>query len=267
MVKNKEQFVERARELHGDRYDYDRFVYTKSREKSYITCKIHGDFLMCANHHIDENRMCGCQQCSLISGGQKKTQSSHLNVLNRANKIHGNKYDLSKIEFKRAKDFITVECPMHGEFTILQDLFTRKSGCPKCSRIKLSENATGFNEEFYLRRYRKYGTKPYMYILCMYDDNECFIKLGITYDLDSRYKTCKLPYEYKVLGTINLNPENVMAVEKFIKRGVKQHFPEYKYKPLKRFGGHTECYTLEFMEFAINSAKLKLEKIINGEDF
>ena len=37
-------FIEKARKIHGDKYDYSKVEYTKSREKIIVICKEHGLF-------------------------------------------------------------------------------------------------------------------------------------------------------------------------------------------------------------------------------
>jgi hypothetical protein len=57
----KEQFVEKASVIHGDKYSYDKFVYVNSFVKGAITCAVHGDFLQKPNTHIA--KPAGCPTC------------------------------------------------------------------------------------------------------------------------------------------------------------------------------------------------------------
>ena len=40
-----EQFIEGARKVHGNKYDYSRVQYKNNKEKIEIICPIHGSFL------------------------------------------------------------------------------------------------------------------------------------------------------------------------------------------------------------------------------
>ena len=40
-----DEFIENAKLIHGDRYDYSKVDYKYSNENVIITCKVHGDFL------------------------------------------------------------------------------------------------------------------------------------------------------------------------------------------------------------------------------
>src|SRR5690554_6008376 len=57
---SKNRFIERSRAVHGDRYDYSKAVYTRSKDKVVITCKAHGDFEQSPKNHI---RGQGCVKC------------------------------------------------------------------------------------------------------------------------------------------------------------------------------------------------------------
>lgn len=41
---NTDDFVRKAKEIHGDKYDYSETVYINSRTKLKIICSIHGEF-------------------------------------------------------------------------------------------------------------------------------------------------------------------------------------------------------------------------------
>ena len=56
-----EQFVAKAREIHGDKYDYSKVVYTKMHDYITITCPKHGDFLQKAYSHLNGR---GCSKCA-----------------------------------------------------------------------------------------------------------------------------------------------------------------------------------------------------------
>ena len=41
---NTENFIKKAKSIHGNEYDYSKTIYKGSHEKIIVTCKIHGDF-------------------------------------------------------------------------------------------------------------------------------------------------------------------------------------------------------------------------------
>lgn len=56
-----EEFISRAKEIHGDKYDYSNVLYKNSKIKVEITCKRHGTFLCSPNMHL---RGDGCPKCA-----------------------------------------------------------------------------------------------------------------------------------------------------------------------------------------------------------
>ena len=56
-----EQFLQRAHEVHGDRYDYSKSVYKRHDQKLTITCREHGDFQQRPVYHLLGK---GCRSCA-----------------------------------------------------------------------------------------------------------------------------------------------------------------------------------------------------------
>jgi hypothetical protein len=60
--KTTEQFVEEARVVHGNKYDYSKTNYVNNRTNIVITCLTHGDFLQNPQGHLSGY---GCPKCML----------------------------------------------------------------------------------------------------------------------------------------------------------------------------------------------------------
>lgn len=63
-----EEWVRKAKAIHGDKYDYSQTVYVNQRTNVKIICPIHGLFEQKADSHI---RGCGCRLCGNESDGHK----------------------------------------------------------------------------------------------------------------------------------------------------------------------------------------------------
>lgn len=57
-----EEFIEKAKAVHGNKYDYSKVEYVNSRTKVCIICPIHGDFFQEANSHIQGKKCYLCEQ-------------------------------------------------------------------------------------------------------------------------------------------------------------------------------------------------------------
>lgn len=109
-----EQFIENSKKVHGKLYDYNKTIYTNANEKVIITCKIHGDFIKCASHHIEGQ---GCQTCAKYGFDQTKpaylyylkitTEDNQIlykiGITNRTVNERFQLNDLSKIEIIKQK--------------------------------------------------------------------------------------------------------------------------------------------------------------------
>lgn len=120
-----EEFIKRAREVHGDKYDYSKVEYDGSHKKVCIICPKHGEFWQDPSSHLAGF---GCAECT----GRKI--SSTENWIKKAKKIHGDKYNYSKVEYKNNKTKVCIVCPEHGEFWQTPHDHLEGKGCQKCAK-------------------------------------------------------------------------------------------------------------------------------------
>ena len=125
-----ELFIEKSKLIHGDKYDYFKVDYIKSKVNVIITCKVHGDFLQTPNNHL---RGANCNKCCVITNSEKKKITSH-EFIKRCNEIHGDRYDYTKVDYIDANTKVIIICKEHGEFYKTPSKHTNaKQGCAKCS--------------------------------------------------------------------------------------------------------------------------------------
>jgi len=88
-----EEFIEKAKKINGDKYDYSKVDYNNSKEKVTIICKIHGDFFQTPSGHLKGD---GCKKCATETTAEKN-KSNTFDFIEKAKKIHGDKYDYSMV--------------------------------------------------------------------------------------------------------------------------------------------------------------------------
>lgn len=128
----REVFVERARSVHGYKYEYDRVVYENTNRKVLVTCPTHGDFSVTPKNHVSGKS--GCPKCyhERVSERQILTQDQFVEA---AQAVHGSRYDYSKSEYRRAIEKVVIICPDHGEFLQAPAVHVAQgSGCPSCTK-------------------------------------------------------------------------------------------------------------------------------------
>lgn len=118
-------FYKKAKELHKNKYSYDKFIYINSQTKGIITCPIHGDFEQIPNSHL---RGRGCPKCA--DNNERRTTES---FIKRAIKIHNNKFDYSLVNYKTCKDPVKIICnTCKHTFEQTPDHHLQREGCPYC---------------------------------------------------------------------------------------------------------------------------------------
>lgn len=158
------EFIERSNELHNNWYDYSKFEYINSRTKSTIICPKHGEFEQSPNHHLS-NR--GCKEC-----GKTKKFIGTEEFIKRSNKVHGNKYDYSSVNYMGALDKVIIICPTHGEFKQEASSHLRGTGCHKCFLETIRKSLEDFIEEC-----NSIHSNKYDYSLVEYVNNSNEIKI------------------------------------------------------------------------------------------
>lgn len=121
-----QEFIEKAIQKHGDKYDYSQSEYITSKLKVKIGCKIHGIFPQIAQTHLSG---AGCPTCG---GSQKLTTES---FVERAKEVHNNFFDYSKVKYVNAHSKVQIICPKHGEFPQRGIVHLNGHGCPACSGV------------------------------------------------------------------------------------------------------------------------------------
>jgi len=161
-AKSKEQFIEEARKVHGDKYDYSKVKYINSNTKVKIICPIHGEFEQSPVSHLHGGH--GCPNCA----GQPHYTTE--TFIEKAKEIHGDKYDYSKVEYVNAKTDITIICPKHGEFKQQPYVHLNSNGCPKCGN-EISSIKQSMGKEEFIRRAKEIHGDRYDYSKVEYINN------------------------------------------------------------------------------------------------
>lgn len=145
--KDTKQFVNEARKVHGDRYDYSKVEYVNNRTKVCIICPIHGEFWQSPKHHLKGK---GCPMCN---GKFKKTFEEFVSTMRN---VHGDKYDYSKAIYKDNKTKVCIICSEHGEFCMRPDAHIQGQGCPYCNSSRLEEELKQSLNENKIKYYQQY---------------------------------------------------------------------------------------------------------------
>lgn len=156
-----EKFIQKAKQVHGDKYDYSKSKYTLSKNKIIIICPEHGKFEQISAKHVFGE---GCRKCGGTNPLTKEI------FIKRSNEIHNNKYDYSNSKFANTKSKLKIKCLLHGEFSQSPERHMIGAGCPKCA----NKNIT--TEEFIKKAKEIFG-EEYDYSKTIYSNSLSKIKI------------------------------------------------------------------------------------------
>jgi hypothetical protein len=238
--KTKEHFIEKAKKVHRDLYDYSLVEYTKWNEKVEIICNgCKNTFKVTPNNH---NNGRGCKECG-IKRRTDVISTSKEEFIKRSVEKHGNKYDYSGVNYVNGSLKVFIKCIEHNEY-FEQEARSHMNGtgCPKYA-IEINT--------FKRKSYIDLAETSTLYLIKIYNESETFYKIGKTIHKIKR-RFCgknRLPYNYEIISEYKSEIGEIFDLE------IELHkkYRNFKYLPKIKFKGSGECYNLD----------LPIDEIIN----
>jgi predicted nucleic acid-binding Zn-ribbon protein len=271
-------FVNKAKLIHNDLYNYEKSIYVNNKTKLIIKCNKCGNvFEQNPNNHLNG---AGCSKCA---GIKKYTLEE---FINKANIIHNYKYNYDNTIYNGMNEYVIIKCPSHGIFEQkAKNHINNKQGCINCTHIVqiTKEYFIEYSEKIHINKYdyslveinNDSNNKQKVKIIC--SKHGIFEQTINNHMRGQNCKQCKIIYkgeqyfksilEYnnilyttnktfddcvnkrKLLFDFYLNDYNVCVEIDGI-----QHF-----KPIKHFGGETGFIVRQFLD------NIKNEYCINNE--
>jgi hypothetical protein len=167
--------------------------------------------------------------------------------VNMAKEVHGDLYDYSLVNYINNNTKVIIKS-IYQTFEISPASHLQGKGCSILGR----ERTTKYNQNNPLSSYRdsewiKKALKSKnfdsfkVYIIKCWNKNETFYKVGKTFmTVKQRFNNKKsMPYNYQIIKEIiSDNGKYICEFE----HGLQTKYKDYKYKPLVKFPGITECY-------------------------
>ncbi len=163
-----EEFIEKAKKIHGSKYDYSKTYYLGNKVKIKIICPKHGEFQQIAGNHI--SKKCNCPKCK--NTAKMNTES----FIKKAQQIHQNKYDYSKVVYKKSSEKVEIICPEHGVFWQRPTNHLCERGCQKCANRTIEKKLKKTTRQFVDECVLKFGN-VYDYRLVNYNGNKNKVKV------------------------------------------------------------------------------------------
>jgi len=139
-----QEFIEKAKLVHNEKYDYSKVDYKKSSKKVIIVCKEHGEFEQTPNIHLDNH---GCPACSKL---KKRNDISKIPNIKLSNYIVSNPIELSgKLEII-GSIYLFIN-PINNK------KYIGKTIMKLSSRFSAHLNKSKHSDYYFYRSIRKYG--------------------------------------------------------------------------------------------------------------
>ena len=223
--KTKEEFIKNATEKHKGKYDYSKVDYVNKRTKVCIICPEHGEFWQTPSSHLQGK---GCPICGGTSALTKEE------LIKKARKVHGNKYDYTKVEYMNNKTKVCIICPEHGEFWQATSSHLRGRGCHKCKGDKIRERCVSTKEEF-IKKTKEVHKDKYDYSKVKYEKSNikvCIIcpEHGEFWQTPNSHLS---GYVCPTCGLEKRSEKRTSTKEKFIEKAKEKHGDKYDYSKVE----------------------------------
>jgi len=227
-----EDFIGLANTVHKNCYNYSLAEYKGSCHKVSIICPTHGIFRQVAARHLSG---AGCPSCG-IAKLKGVRRGAHAKFIAKATELFGDRYDYSRVEYHGSRPKVKIICRQHGEFEQEPSNHINGHGCPQCG----SGERELTRQQQWIKRAA--GKTAVLYFLRVFSDSEEFFKVGITCNLQKRFRGTGidlLGYQYEVLAKFKSN-DTVRVFD--WEQSIISTFSHLRYRPKKAFSGSTECF-------------------------
>ena len=233
-----EVFITKANIKHNNKYSYEKSKWVKSNKFITITCPIHGDFEQRGNCHL---RGKGCKKCGLLKRAEKRTYTS-FKFIEKAKKIHGDKYDYSLVDYINTTTLVQINCHLHGVFTKQPNKHLQGQGCIECMLLQHNGRFKNLTNEEFLEKIKKVHGCEYDYSLTNYISAiEPIIIICNTHG-----EFLQTPHSHlsgagcNICGHLRTVEAKTDTIEQFINKSVEKHGELYGYDLVKYINNTTK---------------------------
>ena len=223
----KDEFIQRAILVHGNKYGYNKVNYINSKTKIEIYCnRCKEYFIQTPSNHLGGH---GCKCINKII--LEKRRKTNQKFIEEVKEIHGNKYDYSKFNYASNREIGIIICPIHGEFHQSPRNHLNGHGCKKCGAEASKNNGRKTTKNFIEESKKVHGDK-YNYDKVNYIN--AFIPVEIYCSNCEKYFT-QIPRNHlkghgcKTCGNQIISRKMTSSTEEFIMKANKIHGNKYNY--------------------------------------
>lgn len=228
---SKDEFIEKAKARHGDKFDYSLVDYKNVGTKVKIICPVHGVFEQIPSNHYKYD----CAECS------RETKNNNLKddkliFIKKAKEKHDDKYDYSLANYINSQTKVKINCSEHGIFEMTPAKHIYGQGCKECGKKNYKTKYTIENLKELLKNLKtdfdyslinlqQTDLKQKVEIIC---PKHGMFKQSLSYHI--KHKSCPFCSKEKAISTLKAKAlEQKYTTEIFIKKANKVHNNKYIY--------------------------------------
>lgn len=229
---NTDEFIRRAKLIHGDAFDYTESIYINANSKIKIFCNSCNTFI----HPLVSTHLGGAKCIHCI---HKALNSNTTEFVTKALCVHKDKFDYSLVDYKDCKSKVDIICKTHGVFKQSPSNHLAGRGCPHCA-----------HEIIHMNRYKNTPTIFYSF------KYQGVFKVGITTKTPfDRYKGEGVDWD-KITDLVEIKYNTFIEAYMF-EQFLLCNYQEYRYfgEPIFRYTGNTEVFTENIYELYLQECK------------
>ena len=166
---------------------------------------------------------------TILLTNMPRNAKTTIDFITEASKVHGDLYDYSKVKYTHALKKIIIKCKIHDDFEQTPNKHIRGSGCPKCIRIRKT------NDQFIIEASKVHGD--------LYD----YSKVNYVNATTKVVIICKTHGEFEQLPSNNLKGQGCSkcsgrnkTIDEFIIESCKVHYDLYDYSKVNYVNATTK---------------------------
>ena len=250
-----EEFIKKAREVHGDKYDYSKVEYVNNQTKVCIICKEHGEFWQRPLDHLKGHE---CSECGKIKNVESRKKTIE-KFIYEAREVHGDKYDYSNVKYENTSTKVCIICKEHGEFWQAPYTHLNGHGCPKCA-YKGDRQRHIYSQEEIIDKIRSLFGERYSFEKVIYKAMKVPIIL-VCHEKDEN------GVEH---GEFSMRPVNIFSSHQECPKCSKENRIRLQRKPLEKFieeanKVHESLYEYHKVDYVNGKTKVRIVCPIHGD--
>lgn len=222
-----EAFLEKIKEVHKNKYSYEKTVFINTNYKIIAVCPIHDDFEINAGKHLYGR---GCQKCGM-NRLKEVSKKSTIQFIDEAKEVHNSRYTYEKTKYTVGREKVVITCKVHGDYNQTASSHLSGSGCAKCgseaSGVKATKKQDIFVNEANIVHENRYSYKKSIYTVTA---SKIIIECSIHGDFLQTPNSHLQGKGCIKCARLKMSSEKTKSTEEYVSQAKEKHGDKYLYE-------------------------------------